>query len=151
MTNPHRLDERALRRLDDLQLEAVRLDLLRAGDERYEQVCELLLVRGIAHIELLSRELCGLHGLPASAHQAVVVDASLRLQLRLTRAAPLASIAALATQLAGECVAARTQVLQAPEARPRLAACAPQLRAVPVQIADALRSGRLKPKGGPNS
>lgn len=148
MTNPHRLDEHALRCLDDLQLEAVRLDLLRSGDERYEQVCELLLVRGIAHIERISRELCDLRGLTAEQHRAVVVDASVRLQLRLTRETPLQSVTTLAAQLAAECIAARRL---ASEVRPRLAPRAPKLRAVEAQLTEALRSGRLKPKGGPNS
>jgi hypothetical protein len=148
MTNPYRLDERALRRMDDLQLEAVRLDLLRSSDERYEQVCEQLLVRGIGHVERVSRELCDLRGLSAEQHQAVVIDASVRLQLRLTREKPLASIATLAAQLTADCVAARTRTSQT---RPRLAARAPRLRAVNTQLGDALRSGRLKPKGGPTS
>lgn len=151
MTNPHRLDERALRRLDDVQLEVARLNLLRAGDERLEQVLELLLVRGIAHIERVSRELCDLHGLSDQQHQEVVVDAMVRLQLRLTRQAPLASVPTLATQLAGECIAARTRAPQSPEGRPRLAARAPQLRAMPALISNEVRLGRLKSKGEPNS
>ena len=148
MNNPGRLDERALRRLDELQLEAVRLDLLRSGDERYERVVEHLLVRGIAQIECVARELCKLRGLSADQLQAAVVDASVRLQLRLTREGPLPSIGTLSAQLAGECVAAREP---APAARPRLASRPPRLRAVETQLADALRSGRIKPQGGSDS
>ena len=75
MTEPDRLSERALRRLDDLQLEAVRLDLLRSGDERYELVVEQLLLRAITTIERTARELCEL---PARAPSSFLTPSSTR-------------------------------------------------------------------------
>jgi hypothetical protein len=148
MNEPDRLSESALRQLDDLQLEAVRLDLLRSDDERYELVVEHLLLRGIATIERVASQLCELRGASAEQLSDAVVDASLRLQLRLLRPVPLPSIDTLAAQLAGECVRALQIV---PAERPRLAARPPRLRAMETQLGDALRSGRLKPKGGQDS
>lgn len=148
MTEPHRLSERALRRLDELQLETVRLDLLRSGDERYELVVEQLLLRAISTIERTARELCELRGASAEQRSNAVVDATVRLQLRLCRPVPLPSVSALASQLAAECVRA-LQIT--PVERPRLAARPPRLRAVETQLGEALRSGRLKPKGGTDS
>lgn len=148
MNDPNRLDETALRRLDDLQLESVRYDLLRSGDERYEQVAEHLLVRGIAAIERIARELCELRGATAEQLRRAVVDASVRLQLRLTRTEKQPSIETLAAQLASECVAA---LAPAPEQQPRLAARPPQLRAIETQLADALREGRIERRGGSDS
>ena len=148
MNDPDRLDEAALRRLDDLQLESVRYDLLRSGDERYERVVEHLLVRGIAAIERIARELCQLRGGSADQLRTAVVDASVRLQLRLTREEKLPSIDTLAGQLASECVAA---LGPASDQRPRLASRPPQLRTIETQLADALREGRIERKGGTDS
>ena len=148
MNEPDRLNERALRRLDELQLEVVRLDLLRSQDDRYELVVEQLLVRGIAAIERVARQLCEVRGASPEQLSDVVVDASVRLQLRLTRPVALPSVGTLAAQLASECVNA---LEIAPHERPRLADRAPRLRAVDARLGDALRSGRLKPKGGRDS
>lgn len=148
MNEPDRLTERDLRRLDDLQLEAVRLDLLRSGDERYELVVEQLLVRAITTIERTARELCELRSASAEQLSSAVVDATVRLQLRLCRPVPLPSVATIAAQLAAECVRALEVT---PAERPRLAARPPRLRAIDTQLGDALRSGRLKPKGGTDS
>lgn len=148
MNAPDRLDEAALRRLDDLQLESVRYDLLCSGDERYERVIEHLLVRGIAAIERIAGGLCELRGATAAQLCTAVVDASVRLQLRLTRHEKLLSVEALAAQLASECVAALAPVN---EQRPRLASRPPRLRTIETQLADALREGRIERKRGNDS
>ena len=72
----------------------------------------------------------------------------MRLQLRLCRPVPLTGVATMAAQLAAECVSALEIT---PAERPRLAARPPRLRAIDAQLGDALRSGRLKPKGGTDS
>jgi hypothetical protein len=148
MNDPYGLDDTALRRLGDLQLESVRYDLLRAGDSRYERVAEHLLVRGISVIEQVARELCDLRGLTDEQAQRAVVDASVRLQLRLTRSELLPSVEMLAARLASECIAALTPTTAR---RPRLAPRPPQLRTIEMQLSDALREGRIKRKGGRDS
>lgn len=148
MNDPDRLDEAALRHLDDLALEALRFELLRDGDVRYEHVVEHLLARGIAAIERLVTELCPLRSLVADQRQRVVVDASVRLQLRLARPERLPSIETLASQLAVACLDA---VSPAPAERPRLAARRPQLRTIETQLGDAVGKGRIKPNRGDQS
>lgn len=145
---PDRLDEAALRRLDDLALEAMRFELLRDDDVRYEHVVEHLLARGIATIERLVAELGELRGLVADQRQRVVVDASVRLQLRLARRERLLSIETLAGQLTVACLDA---VSSAPAERPRLAARRPQLRSIETQLGDAVREGQIKPNRGDQS
>lgn len=148
MNNPDPLNETALRGLDDLQLESVRYDLLCLGDERYERVVEHLLVRGVAAIERIARELCEMRGATADQLRNAVVDASVRLQLRLAREELLPCVETLAAQLASECVGA---LAPASEQRPRLASRPPRLRAIETQLADALREGRIERKGGSDS
>ena len=148
MNHPDPLDESVLRRLDSLQLESVRYDLLRSGDERYERVVEHLLVRGIAAIEPVARELCALRSATGEQLRSVVVDASVRLQLRLTREEKLPSVEALGAQFASECV---TALGPTREERPRLASRPPQLRTIESQLSDALREGRIERKGGSDS
>lgn len=148
MNDPDRVNETALRRLDDLQLESVRYDLLRSGDERYEHAAEHLLVRGIAAIERIAQELCDINGIGADQLRTAVGDASVRLQVRLTRDELLPSIATLAAQLVRECVDA---LPPAPARRPRLAFRPPDLRAIDTQLGDALNDGRIECKGGPDS
>jgi len=145
---PDRLDEAALRGLDDLALEGLRFDLLRDDDVRYEHVVEHLLARGIRAIERLASELGQLRGLGAEQHARVVVDASVRLQLRLARVERLPSVETLAGQLTVACCDA---VSPAPFERPRLAARRPQLRTIESEIGDAVREGRLKPNRGEQS
>jgi hypothetical protein len=148
MSDTDRLDETALRSLDDLQLESLRLHLLRSGDERCECVVAHLLVRGIAAIERVARELCLLRGATAAQLRTAVIDASVRLQLRLTRSERLPSVDTLGALLAGECVAA---LGPASEQRPRLASRPPQLRAVATQRSGALRGGPIEREGGGGS
>lgn len=148
MNDPNRLDDAALRRLDQLQLESVRYYLLRSGDKRYEYVVEHLLVRGIATIERIARELCAMRGATPEQLRTAVVDASVRLQLRLTREEKLPSVDTLAAQLASECVAV---LAQASGRRPRLASQPPQLRAIETALGEALREGRIERKGGRES
>lgn len=145
---PDRLDEAALRGLDDLALEAVRLDLLRDGDVRYEHVVEHLLARGIRAIERFATELGELRGLDAEQHVRVVVDASVRLQLRLARPEPLPAVETLAGQLTVTCLDA---VSRAPAERPRLAARRPQLRTIESALDQAVREGQIKPNRGEQS
>lgn len=148
MNDPDRLNEAVLRGFDDLQLESVRYDLLRSGDERYERVVEHLLVRGVAAIERVARELCDLRGGTADQLRNAVVDASVRLQLRLTRQELLPSVEMLGAQLASACVAA---LVGQSEQRPRLASRQPRLRAIEAQLADALRDGRIERMRGSDS
>lgn len=148
MNERDRLDDRWLRALDDVQLEGLRYDLLRSGDDRFAQAVEHLLVRGVAAIERIARELCELRGLDAGQHAQATVDASVRLQVRLAREDKLQSIMALAGQLARQCVDALDP---APAERPRLASRPPRLRTVEDELGDALTDGRLKRRGGTDS
>jgi hypothetical protein len=142
MNEYDRLDERWLHSLDDLQLEGLRLDLLRVGDRRAEHVMEYLLARAIAHIDRVVAQLGGLRGLDSDGLAAATVDASVRLQLRLTREEPLPSIETLAGIFARESVEA---IEPQPPTPPRLAARPPRLRTVDDALGDALADGRVKP------
>lgn len=148
MNDPNRLDEAALRRFDDLQLESVRYYLLRTGDQRYQHAAEHLLVRGIAAIERIARELCEMRGIGAEQLSKAVVDASVRLQLRLTREEKLPSIKTLAARFASQSVDALAPV---PEDRPRLASRPPRLRTIETRLGDALNDGRIERTGGNDS
>lgn len=151
MNDPYRndrLDEAALRRLDDLQLETLRFQLLDDGDVRYEHVVEHLLVRGIARIERLAAELGDLRQLGPDQVRDVVIDASVRLQLRLGRHERLPTIETLASDLTVDCLNA---VSPEPAERPRLAPRRPQLRTIETQIGDAVRDGRITPNRGDQS
>lgn len=145
MNDRDRLDERWLRSLDDLQLEGLRYDLLRCGDERYERAAEHLLVRGMAHIDRICGQLCELRGLDSGAHKEATVSASLSLQVRLTRAEPLQAVEVLAGRMARESVDALAPYEPKP---PRLVARPPRLRTIEGALSDALRSGRLRRRGG---
>ena len=57
---------RTLNLLDDLELEARRLALLRAGDEEIEAVVVVLCVRAVPVVERVCREQARLAGLTAS-------------------------------------------------------------------------------------
>jgi hypothetical protein len=151
MNDPHhndRLDEAALRRLDDLQLETLRFQLLDGDDIRYEQVVEHLLVRGIARIERITAELGDLRQLGRDQLRDVVIDASVRLLLRLGRHERLPTIETLASDLTVDCLNA---VSPKPAVRPRLAPRRPQLRTMETQIGDAARDGRITPNRGGHS
>lgn len=148
MNDRDRLNERWLRGLDDVQLEGLRLDLLRAGDRRAEHVVEHLLVRAIAHVDRVVAQLGALRGLDSGALQAATVDASVRLQLRLTREEKLPTIEVLAGRLARASVESIELGVPGP---PRLAAKAPRLRTVEGALGDAIADGRLKPNKGMNS
>ncbi len=147
MNEHDRLNERWLRRLDDLQLEGLRYYLLRSGDERGEQAAEHLLTRGIAHIERVVAELGGVRGLRAEQITAATVDASVRLQLRLGREEKLPAVETLAGRLARECVEPLAPAASEP---PRLTARPPGLR-VEDALGEALADGRLKPNKGTDS
>ncbi len=145
MNDRDTLNERWLRSLDDIQLEGLRYSLLRSDDERYERAAEHLLVRGMAHIDRVCAELCELRGLDSGAHTKATVSASLRLQLRLAREETLPAIEVLAGRMARESV----NVLAPSEpALPRLATRPPRLRTIEGALSDALRSGRLRRRGG---
>ncbi len=148
MNDPDRLDEAALRRLNDMQLESLRYRLLSEGDVRYEHAAEHLLVRGIAAVERVARELCEMRGVGREQLTKAVVDASLRLQMRLAREEKLPSVESLAGQLATQCVDA---LGPEPTQPPRLASRPPQLRSIETQLGDALRDGRVRRKGGTDS
>lgn len=148
MNYPDRLDEAALRRLDDMQLESLRYRLLSEGDVRYEHAVEHLLVRGIAAIERIARELCELRGVGREQLTKVVVDATLRLHMCLSREEKLPSVEILAGQFATRCVDA---LAPAPIQPPRLASRPPQLRSIETQLGDALRDKRVRRKGGTDS
>ncbi len=148
MNDRDRLDERWLRSLDDLQLEGVRYDLLRSGDRRAEHVAEHLLVRGLGHIERLVSELGTPRGLSAVQLRDATIDASVRLQLRLSRTEKLPAIEILAGRLAH----ASVQGFEPAEpALPRLVARAPRLRTIQGALSDSLLRGRLKPNQGSDS
>lgn len=121
------IQDLALGRLSDAELEATRLRSLQNGDGRFEPVVQLLLVRAVPVIEMICRERGGARGLSYEQTLLAIGDASARLVLRMRRPVRQPAVGAIAAQLAAACVDAQTTGMTN---RHRLAQPYPHLRLV---------------------
>jgi hypothetical protein len=140
-------DEFALRRLDDLALEEVRVQMVADEDGRLDMVIRELVLRAVRTIESVCRTRGADRGLSREQVLKVVDDASVRLLLRLRRPDRQPAVSAMAAEIAADCVNAQEPAAPAP---PRLAPRRPQLR-VADQLGDALKRGRLRRNDWRNS
>jgi hypothetical protein len=143
--DPH--DEFALRRLDDLSLEELRMQTAVGRDGNLELVIRELVLRAVRVIESVCRTRGEDRGLTREQILRATDDASVRLLLRLKRADRQGAITAVAAEIAAACVDAQTPAESTP---PRLASRRPQLK-VAEQLGDALRDGRLRRNNWRNS
>lgn len=143
--DPH--DELALRRLDDLALEEVRVQMVSDHDSRLDVVIRELVLRALRVIG----SVCGARGedrgLSRQQILKAIEDASGRLLLRLARPDRQPAVTAVAAEIAGECVAAQVPETPAPS---RLATPQPTLRVVK-ELGEALKRGRLRRNDWRNS
>jgi hypothetical protein len=140
MPNFDRNDERALRQLDDDQLETLRGEMLAARDPRMESVVRVLAFRAVPVIESVSRKRGEERGLSRQQMLRVIDDASYRLMLRLRRPDRQPAVSSIAAEIATAC--ADAQVPQ-PESPPKLASRRPELR-VAEELGDALARGQIR-------
>jgi hypothetical protein len=140
-------DEHALRRLDDLALEEVRVQMVADGDGRLDVVIRELVLRAVRAIETVCRSRGNDRGLSREQILKSIDDASVRLLLRLKRPDRQPPVTAVAAEIAAACVDAQTPEPQAP---PRLAPRRPQLRLAD-QLGDAIKRGRLRRNNWRNS
>lgn len=124
---PHGVTDAALRRLDDYQLETLRLSMLRDSDERYEPVLRQLVIRGVPAIERICRQQGEELGLSRTQIGQAIEDACARLLLRLHRSEALPPVSAIAAQFASQCTQAQQP---SPPGPPRLASERPELRLI---------------------
>lgn len=134
-------DEHAFRRLDDLQLEVVRAEMIADGDRRLEYVIRALVLRTVPVIEKVCRARGTARGLSRDQILKSIDDASVRLLLRLKRPDRQPAVTAVAAAIAAASVDAQEPQ---PPAAPRLAPRRPELR-VAEELGDALQDGRLRP------
>lgn len=147
MHNFDRHDEHALRRLDDLALEEVRVQMVADGDGRLDVVIRELVLRAVRAIETVCRTRGTDRGLSREQILKSIDDASVRLLLRLKRPDRQPPVTAVAAEIAAACIDAQTPETQAP---PRLVGRRPQLRLAD-QLGDALKRGRLRRNNWRNS
>ncbi|MET0600601.1 MAG: hypothetical protein ABW167_01300 [Baekduia sp.] len=133
-------DELALRRLDDLALEQVRVEMSADGDSRLDLVIRELVLRAVCTIESVCCTRGGNCGLSREQVMRAIDDASVRLLMRLKRPDRQSAVTAVAAEIAADCVDAQTPQEPIPA---RLAPSRPQLR-VAEQLGEALESGRLR-------
>jgi len=143
--DPH--DNLAIRRLDDVALEEVRVQMVADHDSRLDVVIRELVLRALRVIESVCRARGEDRGLSRRQILKAIEDASARLLLRLARPDRQPAVTAVAAEIAGECVAAQAPEAPAP---PRLATRQPTLRVVE-ELGDALKRGRLKRNDWRNS
>lgn len=141
MENFDRHDDHAFRRLDDLQLEILRAEMIADGDERLEVVIRSLVLRAVSVIEKVCHARGTARGLSRDQILKSIDDASVRLLLRLQRPDRQPAITAVAAEIAAACVDAQEPQ---PAATPRLAPRRPELR-LAQGLGDALKEGRLRP------
>jgi hypothetical protein len=142
-----RHDEHAFRRLYDLALEEVRVQMLTEGDGRLDVVIRELVLRAVRVIESVCRTRGTDRGLSREQILKAIDDASVRLLLRLKRYDRQPAVTAVAAEIAAACIDAQTPAAPAP---PRLAPRRPQLR-VAEQLGDALKRGGLRRNNWRNS
>lgn len=140
-------DELALRRLDDLALEEVRVEMIADDDSRLDLVIRELVLRAVRTIESVCRTRGADRGLAREQVVKAIDDASVRLLMRLMRPDRQPAVTAVAAEIAADCVDAQTPQEPTP---PRLAPRRPQLR-VAEQLGEALKSGRLRRRDWRNS
>jgi hypothetical protein len=132
-------DEHAFQRLDDAQLEVVRVEMIADGDERLELVIRVLVLRAVPAIERVCRKRGGDRGLSGAQIQKAIDDAAVRMLLRLKRPDRQSTVTAIAAELATACVDAQEPQ---PAATPRLASRRPELR-VAEELGHAIKRGRI--------
>jgi hypothetical protein len=147
MEHFERHDEPALRRLDDLALEEVRVRMVADGDGRLDFVIRELVLRAVRAIESVCRTRGRDCDLSREQVLTAIDDASVRLLLRLKRPDRQPAVTAVAAEIAAACVDAQTRERSA---SPRLAPRRPRLR-VAEQLGDALERGRLRRNDWRNS
>jgi hypothetical protein len=140
-------DELALRRLDDLALEEVRVQMVASDDSRLDIIIRELVLRAVRTIESVCRTRGDDRGLSREQVLKAIDDASVRLLLRLTRPDRQPAVSAVAAELAATCVDAQAPAATVP---PRLAPRRPELR-IADQLGAALKSGRLRQNDWRNS
>jgi hypothetical protein len=133
-------DERALRQLDDDQLEAIRIDMLADGDPRLESVVGMLAFRAVLVIERVSRKRGEERGLSRQQILRGIEDACYRLMLRLQRPDRQPAISSIAAEIATACADAQEPQ---PASPPMLAPRQPELR-VAKRLGDALDHGQIR-------
>ncbi|HEX3853856.1 MAG TPA: hypothetical protein VHW01_22990 [Polyangiaceae bacterium] len=140
-------EEPAIRRLDDLALEELRVQMVSDSDARLDVVIRELVLRAVRVIESVSRTRGAARGLAREQILKAIDDASVRLLLRLKRPDRQRAVTAVAAEIAAACVDAQT-----PEtpAAPRLAPPRPELR-IAEQLGDALERRRLRRNNWRNS
>jgi hypothetical protein len=134
------MEERAVEMLDDIQLEAARMETVADEDERFEVVLWNLCLRGVAVIERVCRTHGEARGLSEQEVEIAIEDASARMLLRLSRVDPQPQIHALAAEIAAECV---EHIKPLDREAPRLASRSPELRLVG-DINEAIGNGQIR-------
>ena len=142
-----RHDEYALRHLDDMQLEAIRSEMIGERDERLELVIRALVLRAVPVIERVCRKRGTDRALSRAQISNAIEDASVRMLLRLKRLDRQPAITALAAEIAAACIDAQQPT--SPTV-PRLAARRPDLRLTNA-LGDAVKDGRVRPNDWSNS
>jgi hypothetical protein len=131
--HPH--DDRALRRLDEAELEVLRLRTLRDGDyDRYAQVLNHLVSRALPVVEQVCRRRGAELGLVLADIRLVIEDTWAQLLMRLRREEPLPPVAGIAADIAARTV---ERQIARPPSPPRLASRRPDLRIVPRNDSDS--------------
>ena len=110
--DPH--DNLAIRRLDDVALEEVRVQMVANHDSRLDVVIRELVLRALRVIESVCRARGEDRGLSRRQILKAIEDASARLLLRLARPDRQPAVTAVAAEIAGECVAAQVPEAPAP-------------------------------------
>jgi hypothetical protein len=139
MHESDRNHERALRQLDDVQLEALRVEMLADSDPRLESIVRVLAMRAVAVIERVSRKRGDERGLSHQQILRTIDDASYRLMLRLARPDRQPAVSSIASEIAAACADAQEPKPMAP---PKLAPRRPELR-VAEALEDALDGGQI--------
>ena len=137
MFHRDRIDEAALRCLDDIALEDGRVWMVADEDPRLDLVLRELMLRATQAIESVCRNRGSDCGLSREQVMKSIEDASVRLLLRLMRGDRQAPVTAVAAEIAASCVDAQERQTW-PE--PRLAARRPVLRVADEPSAEIKRA-----------
>ena len=142
-----RHDEYALPGLDDMQLEAIRSEMISDHDERLELAIRALVLRAVPVIERVCRKRGTDRALSRVQISKAIEDASVRMLLRLNRPDRLPPVTALAAEIAAACIDAQQPTSPT---GPRLATQRPDLR-LATALGDAVKDGRVRPNDWSNS